>query len=125
LAKFRGADIACLVLVAAIGGGMFAFRWFAIKPFWTVGACAAAQAPGFCIPREAVLKLQYFQGFGWAALVLGVAAFFLGQRLAAALAVGIGIAAVVNYNGTTGILGIALGITAWLSLATGRYVIKP
>jgi hypothetical protein len=121
LAKFRPVDAACLALVAAIGGGMFLFRWYAIKPFWTVGTCAAANAPGFCVPREAVLKLQYFQGFGWAAFALGLAAFFLGHRLTAALAVAIGIAAVVNYNGTTGILGVALGVTAWLSLATGRY----
>jgi len=121
LAKFRAVDLAGLALVALIGGGMFAFRWFAIRPVWTVGACAAADAPGFCLPREAVLKLQYYQGFGWAAFALGLAAFMLGWRLAAALAVAVGIAAVVNYNGTTGILGAALGLTAWLSLATGRY----
>jgi len=114
-------DAAGLALVALIGGGMFAFRWFAIRPVWTVGACAASGAPAFCLPREAVLKLQYYQGFGWAAFALGLAAFILGWRLAAALAVAVGIAAVVNYNGTTGILGAALGLTAWLSLATGRY----
>jgi hypothetical protein len=100
---------------------MFAFRWFAIMPVWTVGACAAANGPGFCAPRALVLKLQYYQGFGWAAFALGLAAFILGWRLTAALAVAVGIAAVVNYNGTTGILGAALGLTAWLSLATGRY----
>ncbi len=121
MAKFRTVDLAGLALVALIGGGMFAFRWFAIRPVWTVGACAAPDAPGFCLPREAVLKLQYYQGFGWAAFALGLAAFMLGWRLAAALAVAVGIAAVVNYNGTTGILGAALGLTAWLSLATGRY----
>ncbi len=121
MAKFRLSDAGCLVLVALIGGGAEAFRWFAIKPFWTVGVCAAANPPGFCVPRAAVLKLQYYQGFGWAALALGLAGFVLGWRVAAALAVGIGIAAVVNYNGTTGILGAALGVTAWLSLATGRW----
>ena len=121
MAKFRLGDAACLILVALIGGGAEIFRWFAIKPFWTVGVCAAANPPGFCLPREAVLKLQYYQGFGWAALVLGLAGFVLGWRVASALAVGIGIAAVVNYNGTTGILGAALGATAWLSLATGRW----
>ena len=119
--KFRPVDIAGLALVALIGGGMFAFRWFAIMPVWTVGACAAANAPGFCGPREAVLKLQYYQGFGWAAFALGLAAFVFGWRLTAAFAVAIGIAAVVNYNGTTGILGAALGLTAWLSLLTSRY----
>ena len=121
MAKFRPLDAAGLALVALIGGGMFAFRWFAIRPGWTVGACAAPGAPDFCIPRIAVLKLQYYQGFGWTAFTLGLAAFILGWRLTAALAVAVGVAAVVNYNGTTGILGAALGLTAWLSLATGRY----
>jgi hypothetical protein len=121
LAKFRLVDAALIALAGLIAGGAAAFRWFAIKPFWTVGVCAAANPPGFCLPREAVLKLQYYQGFGWAALALGLAGFALGWRLASALAVGIGIAAVVNYNGTTGILGAALGVTAWLSLATGRW----
>jgi hypothetical protein len=45
-----------------------------------------------------------------------------GWRFSAALAVGVGIAAVVNYNGTTGILGAALGLFAWMGVNTGRYV---
>jgi hypothetical protein len=121
--KFRlgAADWACLALVAVIGGGAAAFRQLAIVPRATVGLCAAANAPGFCLPRAAVLKLQYYQGFGWAALALGLAAFVLGWRVAGALALGVGIAAVVNFNGTYGILGAALGLFAWIGLNTGRY----
>ena len=37
------------------------------------------------------------------------------------VALGVGIAAVVNYNGTYGILGAALGLFAWLGLLTGRH----
>ena len=55
------------------------------------------------------------------ALLAGLAAFVLGKRLAAALGIGLGIAAVVNYDGTTGILAVALALTAWIGLATGRY----
>jgi hypothetical protein len=109
-----------LAAVAALGGGMFAFRELAIVPRATVGLCAAADAPGFCAPRAAVLWLQYQQLFGWGALALGLAAFFTGRRWPAVLGIGIGIAAVVNYNGTTGILGAALGLVAWISLMTGR-----
>ena len=36
-------------------------------------------------------------------------------------AIAIGIAAVVNYNATTGILGAALGLIAWIGVNTGRY----
>ncbi|HUW80181.1 MAG TPA: hypothetical protein VMV54_04700, partial [Acidocella sp.] len=85
------------------------------------GLCAAANAPPICAPRAAVLWLQYEQGFGWAALLLGLAAFILGKRLPAVLALSIGIAAVINYNATTGIIGAALGIITWIGLSTGRY----
>ncbi len=119
--RFAGPDVACLALVALIGGGAAAFRQYAIVPRATVGLCAAASAPAFCGPRAAVLWLQYEQLFGWAALALGLVAFVFGRRLAGALALGVGIAAVVNYNGTTGILGAALGLFAWIGFATGRY----
>jgi hypothetical protein len=104
-----------------IGVGFFAFREFAIVPRATVGLCAAAAAPPICAPRAAVLWLQYEQLFGWAALLLGLAGFFRGLRLAAILAIAIGIAATINYNATTGIIGAAFGLTAWIGLNTGRY----
>jgi len=119
--QFGAPDWVCVALVAVVGGGAAAFRQVAIVPRATVGICAAAGAPGFCGPRAAVLWLQYEQGFGWAALAAGVAAFVFGWRFAGALAVGIGIAAVVNYNGTTGLLGAALGVFAWMGVNSGRY----
>ena len=119
--RWSAADWMGLWMVVILGGGAFAFRLLAIAPRATVGMCAAANAPAICVPRQAVLTLQYYQGFGWAALALGLAAFFLGRRAPAALALGIGIAAVVNYNATTGIIGAAFGLVTWLSLATGRY----
>jgi hypothetical protein len=45
-----------------------------------------------------------------------------GKRWPGFLAVAVGIAAVVNYNATTGIIGAALGLVAWIGLNTGRYV---
>ncbi len=117
-------DWMSLWMVAVLGGGAYAFRLLAIVPRATVGMCAAASAPAICVPRQAVLTLQYYQGFGWAALALGLAGFFLAKRIPAALALGIGIAAVVNYNATTGIIGAAFGLVTWLGLATGRYAPK-
>ena len=119
--RWTGEDWMGLWLVVMIGGGMFAFRELAIVPRATVGLCAAAAAPSICAPRAAVLWLQYQQAFGWTALVVGLAAFISGRRLAAVLGLGIGIAAVVNYNATTGIIGAALGLITWIGLATGRY----
>ena len=119
--RLSDADWYGLTAVAVIGVGTWLFRFQAIQPFWTVGACAGANRPEFCAPRAAVLWLQYQQLFGWTAFVLGVAAFMLGRRWLAVLAVGIGIAAVVNYNATTGILGAAFGVFAWFGVKTGRY----
>jgi hypothetical protein len=110
-----------LWVVAVVGGGMFAFRELAIVPRATVGLCAAAAAPPICAPRAAVLWLQYQQGFGWAAMALGLVAFLFGRRWPGVLAIGLGIAAVVNYNATGGVIGAAFGLTAWIGLNTGRY----
>lgn len=115
------ADWAGIWAVSVIGFGMFAFRQLAIVPRATVGLCAATPAPPICVPRAAVLWLQYHQLFGWAALILGLAGFFLGRRWAGILGLGVGIAAVENYNATTGMIGAAFGLITWLSLATGRF----
>jgi hypothetical protein len=119
--RFTAEDWMGLWAVAVIGGGMFAFRELAIVPRATVGLCAAAHAPAICAPRAAVLWLQYQQAFGWAALLLGLFAFCTGRRWPAVFGLGIGIDAVVNFNATTGIIGAALAIIAWIGLATGRY----
>ena len=111
-------------VVLVLGGGMFAFRQLTIVPRAMVGICAASPAPAICAPRAAVLWMQYEHVFGWLALALGLAAFIRGQRWLAAMALGLGIAAVVNYNATTGIIGAALGLVAWLGLITGRYAPK-
>ncbi len=119
--RWGGEDWMGIWAVAVIGGGMFAFRELAIVPRATVGLCAAANAPAICAPRAAVLWLQYQQAFGWAALALGLAAFISGRRALAALGLGLGIAAVVNYNATTGIIGATLALISWIGLTTGRY----
>ncbi len=119
--RFSDSDWYGLTAIAVIGVGAWLFRFQFIQPFWTVGACAAANHPAFCGPRAWVLWLQYEQAFGWAAFVLGLAAFVLGRRWFGVLAIGIGIAAVINFNATTGILGAALGLIAWIGLNTGRY----
>ena len=74
--RFNAADWNGLTVISVIGVGAWLFRFQAIQPFWTVGACAVAgNRPMFCGPRAVVLCLQYQQAFGWLAFVLGVAAF--------------------------------------------------
>ena len=119
IVQWKAQDLAGVALAALVGGGAFAFRELAIGPRATVGICAASSAPSWCVPRGWVLSGQYYGVFGWAALAAGLAAFFLANRLLGALALGLGVAAVVNYNGTQGIIGGALGLIAWLSVASG------
>lgn len=121
IVHFGVRDLIGAVLAALTGGGAFAFRQLAIVPRATVGLCAAALHPAYCVPRGWVLHWQYLGSFGWVALVAGLIAFFWGSRVVAGLAIGLGIAAVVNYNGTAGIIGVALGVIAWLSLLTNRW----
>jgi hypothetical protein len=120
IVHWKSQDWAGVALAALVGGGAFAFRELAIVPRATVGICAAAPAPGWCVPRGWVLHWQYLGLFGWVALAAGLLAFFGGKRAVAGLAIGLGVAAVVNYNGTQGIIGAALGLAAWLSLLTNR-----
>ncbi|MDE2239067.1 MAG: hypothetical protein KGJ73_03960 [Rhodospirillales bacterium] len=119
-AQWKPQDWAGVALAVLTGGGAFAFRQLAIVPRATVGICAAASPPGWCVPRSWDLIGQYLGSFGWAALAAGLLAFFWGQRWIAGLAIGLGIAAVVNYNGTQGVIGAALGLAAWASLLTNR-----
>jgi hypothetical protein len=119
-ARFSAEDWLGIWTITLTSAAMFAFREFAITPRATVGLCAVANAPAICAPRAAVLWLQYEQGFGWAALVLGLFAFVSGRRWPGILAIALGVAAVINYNATTGILGITLGLITWISLCSGR-----
>jgi hypothetical protein len=110
------------VLIAVLlGGGAFVFRQLAIVPRATVGICAAANPPLFCAPRHAVLWMQFEGWWGWLALACGLAAFFSGKRPLGALAIGLGIAAVVNYNAGPGIVGAAIVLSAGIGRETGRY----
>lgn len=89
------------------------YRWLYVEPRAWGAICAGAQQPLACAPRTALLWLQHYYRWGTGALVLGVWAF-LGAPLAVrAGAVGIGVAAVINYNATWGMLGAALGVWSW------------
>lgn len=119
-AGWQAEDFFGLWAVAMLGGGAYWFRLFTIKPVEMVGLCASSTAPAICVPRHLVLMGGYLGLFGWVALLLGLLAFFRGGRFLGAVALGLGIAAVVNYNGTQGIIGAAFGLIAWLSAITGR-----
>ncbi len=115
LSRADRAGIAVVVVVSAIA---IAFRQLTIVPRAYVGLCAGPHAPLICAPRQAVLWAQYEGWFGIAALILGLLGFALARRPLGVAALAVGIAAVVNYNGTEGIIGAAFGLWGWLEAAT-------
>ena len=119
-ARLHRHDWTGIGVVLAMAIAAILFREATIVPRAYVGVCAAAHAPLVCLPRQAVLWLQYERLFGLTALVLGLLGFAFAKRWLGVAALAIGVAAVVNYNGTEGIIGGALGLWGWLEAATPR-----
>jgi hypothetical protein len=78
-------------------------------------ACEGAAPPLGCLPRQALLWLEYRDGLGVAALVLGVAALLLRSLWLSVAGVVAGGVAVVNYNIAWGMVGAAVAGLAWLA----------
>jgi hypothetical protein len=108
-------DWAGLAVVAVWVAALVAYRHTYIEPREWGAICAAAAAPLVCAPRAALLWLQFWQLWGAAALALGLAAFVGVGFWAAVGAVALGAAAVIDYNATWGMLGLALGAWAWIT----------
>ncbi len=116
-ARLSRADQTGIAVVVAVSALAIAFRQLTIVPRAFVAICAGHHAPLICAPRQAVLWAQYEGWFGIAALILGLLAFALARRSLGVAALAVGIAAVVNYNGTEGIIGAAFGLWGWLEAA--------
>jgi hypothetical protein len=105
-----------LVLPLALWlAALLLYRHIYIEPRAWVDACAAPAPPFACAPRQVLLWAQYHGLWGFFSLFLGLAAF-IGAPVAT-LAIAAGLAGVVNYNATWGMLGAALGAWAWISPA--------
>ncbi len=111
-----GIAITLLISIAA-----FIFRDATISPRAFVALCAAPHAPLVCLPRHAVLWAQYERLFGLTALLLGLLAFAFANRPIGIAALTLSVTAIINYNGTEGIIGAALGLWGWLEARSPRY----
>ncbi len=111
----RGNVLAGLVVGLGVAG-MLAYRAVYVEPLRWVSICtsAAATANLACVPRAALLWLQDNYVWGGAALLLGLVGFFGQWRRISVAAVVIGADAVINYNATWGMLGLALGAWTWM-----------
>lgn len=121
-ARLSRADLVGIVIVVTCAAAAIGFRMATIEPRAFVGICAASHPPLVCAPRHAVLWLQYERLFGFPALLLGGLAVAFARRPLGITGFALGIIAVVNYNGTEGIIGAALGLWGWLEAATPGYI---
>jgi hypothetical protein len=108
-------DRVAAVLLAGWLGALLAYRQAYVEPREWGAICAAASSPLACLPRAGLLWMQQHGLWGGFALILGLAAS--AGAPVAAWAMAAGIAGVVNYNATFGLLGAAIGFCAWVSPA--------
>ena len=106
-----------LAVVAAMLGGILAYRAAFVEPRDWGAACAVAMPRLACLPRDALLWLQHWQLWGISALALGIWSLLGAPFVVRVAAVGLGAVAVANYNATWGMLGLALGGWAWVAAA--------
>lgn len=104
-----------VVAVLVATGALLAYRAWGIEPREWASLCVAADAPVVCGPRAALLWLQHYYVWGGAALVLGLLAFAGRAPWLRPVAVAAGMAAVINYNATWGMVGAVLGAWAWIT----------
>ena len=114
-----------LACVAASVAGLLAYRAWFVEPRAWAALCVAAASPSACVPRGWLLWLQHFGLWGGAALALGLAAFRGAPFAVSVAAVALGVAGVVNYNASFGMLGLALGGWAWLNVSGGTAAGRP
>lgn len=116
MGKLARRDWLGLGLVVAATAALLIYRAWFIEPRAWGAICAAPAQPLSCLPRAGLLWLQQHYLWGTAALVLGLWAFLLRPPFAIKVAaVVLGVAAVINYNATWGMVGAALGVWSWIS----------
>lgn len=118
----RRQDIAGIAVVVVLTAGLLAYRAWFIEPRAWGAICDAAQAPLACLPRQGLLWAQYQYAWGLVALLLGLGAFVIGWLPLAVAAVAMGVAAVVNYNASWGMVAVALGAWHWIGANRRRAV---
>jgi hypothetical protein len=109
-----------ITVVGVAIAGLIQFRLSYVEPrVWDM-RCEVSAPLLVCGPRAALLWLQQYDLWGSAGLVLGILAFMWGNRMACVSAVVVGIAGVINYNASWGMLGAALGFWGWIRRPGGR-----
>jgi hypothetical protein len=110
-------DWIALAVILLATAALVAFRLAYIEPREWGALCTGANPPAACLPRTGLIFLQHYGLWGLGALALGLWALFGAPFATGPAAVALGIAAVINYNATWGMLGAALGAWTWIRQA--------
>ena len=109
------AGLRYVAAAAAVAALAAVVRFQLVEPQALGMLCASADAPWWCVPREAIVLAFHFEVMGVLALALGVAAFFLEGPRATRLAwvtLPFAAAGLVLYNATWAAPAILLGLMA-------------
>ena len=110
-------DGAGLAAVLATAAGLELYRRVWFEPRAIGLACLHGTAsPALCASRSALGWLTHYQIMGTAALLLGVLAIRGAPFALTVAAVCAGIAGLIDYNVSWGMLGAALGGWAWMTI---------
>lgn len=97
------------LLIALMGLAAAALRMFLIEPSHLAHLCDAAGSPGWCRWRQAAVLGFLSYGYGYAALVAALLAWFWKHPLMAWLAAALGLAALQLYCVDAGAFALLLG----------------
>ena len=103
-----------LLFAAALWAVAYALRQTIIEPSAASLACGSDAPPWWCPVRQAILVGQSDELWGIAAFVAGLLAVLRGGWWAAALAAGLSLTAIVNYNVEMGALALVLALLAFV-----------
>jgi hypothetical protein len=107
--------------IGVLAGGFalaFWLRYGVIQPTGMGIACGAAEAPGWCAPRQWLISAQHYRVWGWVGLAAGLIGLFAGDRWGGRWAVAIALffsaMALVLYNATLGAPATVIALLALL-----------
>lgn len=113
----RRRNVAALAIVLLSTAALAAVRQTWLEPRAIGLACLHGTAPALvCDTRTAVGWLVYHYLIGTLALLLGILGLRQGSVTLSVAALCTGIAGLINYNISWGMLGVALGVWGWVGV---------
>jgi hypothetical protein len=98
-----------ILLLASIGAGLYG-RYGLIQSTPIGLMCQSADPAWFCAPRHLLWQVGDMNGWGWAAMIGGVAALIFGWRAAIVLGIVAGGAGLALYNAGPAAFGLLLAL---------------